>query len=461
MNLATVILAAGQGKRMKSSKPKVLHPILGKPMLWYIIQVANQVTQRKTIVVVGHKPDLIKETFKESALFVPQEEQLGTGHAVLQTEPLLKGKVDFVLVTYGDMPLLRERTLRKLIDSKPNPLQPITMLTVFMDDPHGFGRIIRDDNGDVHAIVEEAQATQKQREIKELNAGVYVFNAEWLWDALPKITLSPKGEYYLTDLIGIAIEQGKSIKAIPVEDTQEVIGVNTRVHLAEVSSIIQARINRKWMLDGVTITNPDSTTIEPTVSIGQDTTILPNTFLQGDTRIGENCVIGPNSIVDNTKIGRNCIIRASVLEGAILEDNVDIGPFGHLRRGAHLAKGVHMGNFGEVKDSHLGEGTKMGHFSYIGNATIGKNVNIGAGTITCNYDGKQKNPTEIGDDVFIGSDTMLVAPIKLGDGAHTGAGSVVTKDIAEYMLAVGIPARAIRKINREEKASVKNEKKDG
>ena len=461
MNLATVILAAGQGKRMKSSKPKVLHPILGKPMLWYIIQVAHQVTQRKTIVVVGHKPDLIKEIFKESALFVTQEEQLGTGHAVLQTEPLLKGKVDFVLVTYGDMPLLRERTLWKLIDSKPNPSQPITLLTVSMDDPHGFGRIIRDDNGDVQAIVEEAQATQKQREIKELNAGVYVFNAEWLWDTLPKILLSPKGEYYLTDLVGIAIEQGKSIKAIPVEDAQEVIGVNTRVHLAEITSIIQARINQKWMLDGVTITNPDSTYIEPTVSIGQDTTILPNTFLQGDTRIGENSVIGPNSIVDNTKIGKNCIIRASVLEGAILEDNVDIGPFGHLRRGAHLAKGVHMGNFGEVKDSHLGEGTKMGHFSYIGNATIGKNVNIGAGTITCNYDGKQKNPTDIGDDVFIGSDTMLVAPVKLGDGAHTGAGSVVTKDIAEYMLAVGIPARAIRKINPEEKSSVKNEKKYG
>jgi bifunctional UDP-N-acetylglucosamine pyrophosphorylase/glucosamine-1-phosphate N-acetyltransferase len=323
---------------------------------------------------------------------------------------------------------------------------PLSMITVMADDPRGYGRVVRSGDGRVQAVVEEVDATPEQLSIRELNAGVYCFSANWLWESLSHIPLSPKGEYYLTDLVGIAVEGGHHVQAILAEDSSEMIGVNTRVHLAEASAVLRQRINRDWMLAGVTIVDPASTYIEPTVTLGQDTVIHPNTFLRGETRVGELCSLGPNTIIQDTLLGNSCKVVASNLEGAVLEDDVEVGPFGRLRRGAHLAQGVHMGNFGEVKNSYLGNGTKMGHFSYVGDATIGANVNIGAGTITCNYDGECKYPTEIEDDVFIGSDTMLVAPVKLGRGAHTGAGSVVNKDVPEYTLVVGIPARAIRKL---------------
>jgi bifunctional UDP-N-acetylglucosamine pyrophosphorylase/glucosamine-1-phosphate N-acetyltransferase len=320
------------------------------------------------------------------------------------------------------------------------------MLTNIAADPRGFGRVVRDEAGSVQAIVEEVDCSPAQLEIQELNTSVYCFTADWLWDALSRIPLSPKGEYYLTDLIGIAVDDGHTVQAVTIDDPAEVIGINTRVHLAEATALLQARINRQLMLDGVTIVDPQTTYIEVGVTVGQDTVVWPHTYLQGDTQIGKACTIGPNSYVRDTKIGDRCEIFASVLEQAVLEDDVDIGPFGHLRKGAHLAQGVHMGNFGEVKNSYLGPGTKMGHFSYLGDATLIGNVNVGAGTITCNYDGKNKNPTEIGKNAFIGSDTMLVAPVKLGEGARTGAGAVVTKDVPPKTLAVGIPARKIRKL---------------
>jgi bifunctional UDP-N-acetylglucosamine pyrophosphorylase/glucosamine-1-phosphate N-acetyltransferase len=269
-----------------------------------------------------------------------------------------------------------------------------------------------------------------------------------LWEALRRIRLSPKGEYYLTDCIEIAVSDGLPVQALVLEDPSEAIGINTRVHLAEAENLLRHRINRQWMLDGVTLVDPENAYIEPGVAIGQDTVIWPNTYLHGDTAIGSDCTIGPNAIIHNTRIGDRCKILSSVVEGAVLEDDVSVGPFGHLRKGAHLAQGVHMGNFGEVKSSYLGPGTKMGHFSYIGDATIGSEVNIGAGTITCNYDGQRKHPTEIGANAFVGSDTMLVAPIKLGEGARTGAGSVVTKDVPAHSLAVGVPARVIRKLEK-------------
>jgi len=261
---------------------------------------------------------------------------------------------------------------------------------------------------------------------------------------LSQIPLSPKGEYYLTDLVGIASANGLSVQPLELEDASESIGVNTRVHLAEAEAALQQRINRQWMLAGVTLHSPETVTIEPEVTIGVDTVIWPNTHLRAGTQIGADCEIGPNTLIENTHIGNRCKVFASVLEHAVVEDDVNIGPFGHLRKGAHLAQGVHMGNFGEIKSSYLGPGTKMGHFSYIGDATIGSDVNIGAGTITCNYDGVRKNHTEIGDGVFLGSDTMLVAPVKLEKGVHTGAGAVVTKDLPENSLAVGVPAHVIR-----------------
>jgi len=267
---------------------------------------------------------------------------------------------------------------------------------------------------------------------------------------LQRISLSPKGEYYLTDLIAIAVKDGLDVNALTLDDTTEAIGINNRAHLAEAEAALRQRINQRWMVSGVTILDSATTYIHAEVTIGQDTTILPNTMLQGATTIGENCTLGPNTIITDTQIGNRCNILASVLEDAKVDNNVEIGPYCHLRKGAHLASGVHMGNFGEVKNSYLGRGVKMGHFSYLGDATIGKNVNIGAGTITANYDGVNKHRTEIGADAFIGSDTMLVAPIKIGQGARTGAGSVVTKDVPDNTVVVGIPARAVRKKKQHE-----------
>ncbi len=452
MKATAVLLAAGQGTRMKSNLPKVLHTIAGKPMIWHALQAISQSTTEKPIVVVGHGVDEVTKYLGDSAQTVLQEPQLGTGHAVMQAESMLEGRTDLVVVCYSDMPLLRGGTLQKLVETQKNNKGPISLLTVIADDPRGFGRIIRKADGTVETIVEEYVATPEQLQIKELNVGGYCFDANWLWDALRRIPKNPKkGEYYLTDTVELAAKDNLPVQATLMEDLEETIGINTRVHLAEVEAAMRRRINEVHMLNGVTMIDPASTYIEAGVKIGKDTVIMPNTYLHGGTEIGEGNVIGPNSIIRDTKIGNFCKVLASVTEGAVLEDDVDIGPFARLRKGAHLGNHVHMGNFGEVKDAHLHEGVKMGHFSYIGNAQIGANTNIGAGTITCNYDGEKKYPTEIGEDVFIGSDTMLVAPVKLGAGARTGAGSVVTKNVPEDTLVVGVPARAIRKLERKAK----------
>lgn len=452
MKITAVLLAAGQGTRMKSSLPKVLHPVAGKPMIWHALRAIQQATTEKPVVVVGHGADEVTKYLGDSAQTVLQEPQLGTGHAVMQAESLLKGNTDLVIVCYADMPLLRGETLKKLVETQKQNNGPMTMLTVIADDPRGFGRIIRKADGSVEAIVEEYVATPEQAKIKELNVGGYCFDANWLWDALHRIPKNPKkGEYYLTDTVELATRAGLSVQPMVMDDLEEIIGVNTRIHLSEVEVAMRRRINHEHMLNGVTMIDPASTYIEAGVTIGRDTTLMPNTYLHGKTEIGEGNIIGPNSIIRDSKIGKRCKVLASVMEGATLEDDVDMGPFARLRKGAHLGNHVHMGNFGEVKDSYLAEGVKMGHFSYIGNAQIGANTNIGAGTITCNYDGEKKHPTEIGEDVFIGSDTMLVAPLKIGDGARTGAGAVVTKDVPEDTLVVGMPARAIRKFERKSK----------
>jgi bifunctional UDP-N-acetylglucosamine pyrophosphorylase/glucosamine-1-phosphate N-acetyltransferase len=321
------------------------------------------------------------------------------------------------------------------------------MLTVVSADSRGFGRVIRTTDGTVQAIVEEAAATPEQLKLTELNVGAFCFSAGWLWDAIHHIPLSKKGEYYLTDTVELAVRNHLPVQAIVTDDLDEAIGVNTRIHLAEASAAMYRRVNQALMLSGVTIVDPKATYIELGVAVGEDTVIWPDTHLRGSTTIGRKCIIGPNTMITDTIIGDSVEILASVLEGAEVEDNVSMGPFAHLRKGAHLCRGVHMGNFGEVKNSTLGPGTKMGHFSYLGDAKTGENVNIGAGTITCNFDGVRKNPTEIGENAFIGSDTMLVAPVKVGAGAKTGAGAVVTKDIPENTLVVGVPARVLRKLN--------------
>ena len=448
MNLSAVILAAGQGTRMKSNLPKVLHQLLGKPMAWYALEAARQVTAVKPVMVIGHAAEQVQQVLGDQAEYALQQPQLGTGHAVMQAEALLSGRSDLVLVTYADMPLLTADTLHKLVELARSHTGPISMLTVTATETRGFGRILRDTHGQVAAVVEEAQATPEQLNIHELNSGVYCFRASWLWPALKRITLSPKGEYYLTDLVGMAVEDGHAIHTLTITDPDEVIGINTRLHLAQAEALLRQRINQHWMLSGVTMIDPSSIYIEPGVTLGQDTILWPGTYLHGSTQVGAGCVIGPNTILRDTQVGDNCTLLASVLECAVLEDHVEMGPYCHLRKGAYLSHGVHMGNFGEVKNSTLGPGAKMGHFSYMGDATVGADVNIGAGTITCNFDGTHKFSTEIGEGAFIGSDTMLVAPVKIGAGAKTGAGAVVTRDIPPGSLAVGVPARVIKELKK-------------
>ena len=450
MRTAAVILAAGQSTRMRSKIPKVLHPLLGRPLISYSLESTYQATGAKPVLVIGHGAEQVRQIVGDAAQYVVQEPQLGTGHAVQQTEQILRDNADIVLVTYADMPLIKSTTFQQMVALQQENAGPISMMTVHADDPRGFGRVIRAGGGRITAVVEEADATVEQLSVRELNVGVYCFQAVWLWEALKRVPLSSKGEYYLTDLVKIAVDEDLAVKSYTPEDPIEAIGINTRVHLAEVGALMKAEINQRWMLSGVTIVDPATTFIDHGIEIGQDTVIWPNTYIKGNSKIGEGSVIGPDAYIEHTSIGDHCKVWYAVLEGAQLEDDVELGPFGHLRSGAHLAQGVHMGNFGEVKNSYLGPGTKMGHFSYIGDTKTGADVNIGAGTITCNYDGERKHPTEIGAGAFIGSDTMLVAPVKVGEGARTGAGAVVTRDVPENTLAVGSPARSIKRLQKSE-----------
>jgi bifunctional UDP-N-acetylglucosamine pyrophosphorylase/glucosamine-1-phosphate N-acetyltransferase len=352
-----------------------------------------------------------------------------------------------VLVTYGDTPLLRSETLADLLQlfaQQQVICQPaLALLTVTRDEPQGFGRILRNEQGAICGIVEEVDCTPEQKAIRELNPGIYCFDAAWLWANLPRLPLSAKGEYYLTDLVSMAVAQGRAIVSAPAP-LEEVYGINTRVHLAHATAVLRQRILERHMLAGVTILDPNNTYIEDTVEIGMDTTVFPGTFLQGKTVIGKRCTIGPYTQIADSTIADECRAVYAVMDGARLDRGAQIGPFGRLRKGAHLGEDVHLGNFGEVKDSYLGPGTKMGHFSYIGNAEIEGGVNIGAGTITCNYDGRKKYKTVIGKNAFIGSDTMLVAPVTLGEGARTGAGAVVTHDVGPGEVVYGVPARAAK-----------------
>jgi bifunctional UDP-N-acetylglucosamine pyrophosphorylase/glucosamine-1-phosphate N-acetyltransferase len=446
-SISVLILAAGKGVRLKSDLPKVLHRLAGQPLIEYALEAAEVVTPSKPVLVIGHGAEAVRTALGERVGYVTQAEQLGTGHAVQQAESVLKNKSDLVLVTYGDMPLLRAETLQTLVEAQTQNPGPITMLTINSAKLTDFGRVVREAvSGNVCEVVEAAQATPEQKRLTEFNVGAYCFKSAWLWDALPRLPLSPKGEYYLTDVVHLASADGGHIATITLEDETEVIGINTRAQLAEAEAALRRRINEKWMDAGVTLIDPATTYIDPHAQLGRDTCLLPNTHIWGRSVVGENCVIGPNTIVRDTMIGNRCHVECSVLESAFLADEVTVGPFAHLRPGARLERGVHMGNFGEVKNSTLGPGTLMGHFSYIGDATVGADVNIGAGTITCNFDGVQKNPTVIEDGAFVGSDTLLVAPVTVGERGRTGAGAVVTKDVPPDSLAVGMPARVIRKL---------------
>lgn len=427
----------------------MLHPLLGRPILQWVIDACRQATGAPVTVVVGPRDEGVQEGVDGEVRFVVQEERLGTAHATAQAEEVLAA-ADPVLVVNGDLALLQPGSLTQLIACQQEHSGPFTLLAARSDNPRGFGRLVRGEGGNLLRIQEVAHASERELAIRELNVGGYCFRAEWLWRSLTELEVSPKGEYYLTDLLELAVSRGEGVATSHVLDPTESVGINNRLHLAEAEAILRDRINRDWMLAGVTMQDPSSTYIEPGVQLERDVVLLANTHLEGETVVGERSRIGPNSTIRHSRIGQGCRIRSSVVEGAVLEDEVDVGPFSHLRDGAHLEREVHIGNYGEVKNSRLGRGVKMGHFSYLGDATVGDNVNIGAGTITCNYDGKQKHRTEIGEGAFIGSDTMLVAPVRIGRGARTGAGSVVTKDVPAESVAVGVPARVVRKLKADD-----------
>ncbi len=455
MNIASVILAAGAGTRMRSKLPKVLHPLGGQPMVMYSINLAMQVSSQPPVLVVGHGAKLVRDRVGDCVRYVLQEEQLGTGHATLQARDELRGRSDAVLVLFGDMPLLSPPGVVRLLGAFAENLPAIALLTLTVPegaDSMGFGRVVRDREGLPAAIVEEVAATPEQLRIRELNAGISCYRADWLWDHLTGLQVSGKGEYYLTDLVAMAASEGEQVLTVSVEDPTDLLGINDRIHLAQAEAILRRRINTELMRGGVTLIDPASTYVEVGVRVAPDTVIHPNTYLLGDTSVGDDCIIGPNALLRDSTVGPRCQIVASMLDAAVLGADVSVGPFARLRNGARLDNGAHMGNFGEVKNSYLGPGTKMGHFSYVGDSTIGANVNIGAGTVTCNYDGERKHNTLIGEQVFIGSGSMLVAPVRIGPGAKIGAGSVVTHDVPADTVVYGVPARVQRKAQADEVA---------
>ncbi len=444
MKLKTLILAAGKGTRMKSELPKVIHEVNGIPMISKIIKVLEVLKPEENILILGHKKEEVLKVVGEDADYVVQTEQLGTGHAVLQAKDKLKDYDGDVMVLCGDTPLLREETLEELYKFHRDTDSVTTILTSIYDNPFGYGRIVKE-NGLVKAIVEEKEADAEIKKIKEVNAGVYCFKGRELFDALSKITNNnEKGEYYLTDVIGIQVGEGKKVQSFVLNDNIEILGVNSKVELAQASKVLRDRKNIDLMEKGAILIDPSAVYAEEDVVVGRDTVIYPGAILQGKTVIGENCqILGTTRIIDST-LGDDIKVESSVIEESILEDGVTMGPFAHLRPKSHLKEKVHVGNFVEVKKSTLEKGVKAGHLTYLGDAQIGEDTNIGAGTITCNYDGKNKFKTVIGKNSFIGSDSMLVAPVIIGENALVGAGSVITKDVPDNSLAVSRSKQIIK-----------------
>lgn len=444
MGLKTLILAAGKGTRMKSDLPKVIHKVNGIPMIVKIISVLEKLKSEENILILGHKKDEVLKVVGENCDYVLQTEQLGTGHAVLQAKEKLENYDGDVMVLCGDTPLLREETLKKLYEYHKTNEATTTILTSIYENPFGYGRIIKE-NGLVKAIIEEKEANEEVKKIKEVNAGVYCFNSRELFKALSKINNNnEKGEYYLTDVIGIQVGENKKVQSFILEDNMEILGVNSKIELAQASGVLRERKNKALMEEGVILVDPLTTYVEESVTIGKDTILYPGVLLQGNTIIGEKCeIIGNTRIIDST-LGNNIRVESSVIEESILDDGVTMGPFAHLRPKAHLKENVHIGNFVEVKKSTLEKGVKAGHLTYLGDAHVGENTNIGAGTITCNYDGINKFKTVIGKEAFIGSDSMLVAPVNIGDKALVGAGSVITKDVPNNSLAVSRSKQIIK-----------------
>ncbi|WP_182187129.1 bifunctional UDP-N-acetylglucosamine diphosphorylase/glucosamine-1-phosphate N-acetyltransferase GlmU [Pectinatus frisingensis] len=434
---STIILAAGKGTRMKSSLPKVLHRIGGKSMLQHVIDAAEDAGATQNIVVVGFGRDKVETAIGNTARIVVQQEQLGTGHAVLQAEPLIT-KNDTVMILCGDTPLLTTKILKNFYESHINTGAQASVLTAVMPDPAGYGRIIRNFNGEFKKIVEHKDASISEKAITEVNTGIYCFNAASLFPALHQVGHdNAQGEYYLPDVLEILQKENEKINAIAADNYESTLGINSREQLAHAEKILHHRKNHQLMNSGVTIMDPDTTYIDSTVVIGQDTVIYPSTWLQGNCIIGANCEIGPCSRFSDTVIKDGAIISFTYAHDCEIGANATVGPYVHLRPHTKIAANVHIGNFVEVKNSNVGTGTKLPHLSYIGDSDIGSGVNMGCGCITVNYDGKNKHRTTIEDNAFIGCNSNMVAPVKIGKNSYVGAGSTITKDVPDGSLAVG------------------------
>ena len=438
LTLASVILAAGKGTRMKSAMPKVLHAVAGLPMACYPARVAQALGSRPTIMVVGHEAVTVETALAaEGLLFVRQEEQLGTGHALLCARPALAEFAGTLLLLCGDVPLLQQETLQRLLTAHAESGAAVTILTAIMENPYGYGRIVREGDA-LQRIVEEKDATTAERQICEINTGIYVFAAPFVFEALRGVTRdNAQGEYYLTDVVAAARAAGRRVGAVIAGEAAETMGINDRVQLAEANTLMRRRINEHLMRAGVTLLDPAATYIDPEVEIGADTVIHPGAHLRGKTRLGGNCIVEPGVIVNNCQIGDRAHLKAgSVLAESRLGNDCAIGPMAHLRPGTVLAGHNKLGNFVETKKAVLGEKSQASHLTYLGDTEIGKNVNIGCGTITCNYDGVNKHQTTIEDDVFVGSDTQFVAPVRIGRGSLIAAGSTITRDVPPDSLAL-------------------------
>jgi len=438
MSITALVLAAGNGTRMKSEKPKVIHEILGVPMVHLVVDAAKEAGADRIIVVTGHQSDVVNECVcqLDGVETILQEDRCGTANAVQLVESLLKDTDGTLVVLAGDVPLLRPETIRNLVDDCVKNSAAMSVLTAVLDNPFGYGRIVRDETDHLDEIVEHKDATDEQLEILETNAGAYAFQIDGLFEALRRIDNdNAKKEFYLTDIVKIYREQGHKVRAMVVNDNEETMGVNDRAQLAYVSGVLHKRITRKWMDEGVTIISPETTWIGPDVTIEKDVEIWPNSYLRGKTHIGKGSTIGPDARLIDAQVGEQVLIDSSIVLESEVGDFVSIGPRSYIRPGCVFETGSKVGTCCEVKKSHVGPGSKIPHLSYIGDTTIGKKSNIGAGAITCNYDGFVKSKTIIGDGAFVGSDVMMVAPLTIGDGAIVAAGSTISTDIPADAMA--------------------------
>ena len=434
--LAVVVLGAGEGKRMRSDTPKALHPVCGRPMIEYVLDGVASLGAGEVVLVVGPRADDLRNVAGKDVRFAEQGEALGTGHAVKVALENLDEVFEEILVLPGDSPLIRGETLQGLVGARRDGDAAAALLTAEIEDPGGYGRVLRDASGEVKKIVEEADATDAERAVREVNACTYTFGRPLLETALGSLTTdNAQGEYYLTGVVERFISEGNGV--VPVGATaEEVLGVNDREQLAAVESIMRSRINKVLMEKGVTLTDPDKTYIDHGVEIGKDTVIMPLVFITGSSRIGSRCIVGPCTSVKDSVVGDGCAVEFSWLEGCEVGEGVNVGPFSRLRSGTRMGSGSKAGSFVEIKNTVVGRGSKVPHLSYMGDAVIGDEVNIGAGSITCNYDGENKYPTEIGDRALIGSDTMFIAPVKIGKEAATAAGSSISKDVPDGGLGI-------------------------